>query len=288
MSYDLYFQKKDGDFSLDEFNTYFKSRNHYTIEGQQATYENKDTGVYFIMEHNQDGLLDEIKNENIHSQVSLSLNYLRPHIFALEAEPEIKSFVKTFNLSIIDPQDNGNPSSVYDKDLFLKGWNAGNKFAFDAISKTNPEIKNLLLNSAEIEKCWKWNFYKEKIQNQLGENVFVPKISFQVIDDELKSFIVWSDAIPTIFPSVDNVVIYRKSLSPSGLFSKKKEDFITKPFSELLPLLNKESIVTDGLEYRTLASENVAKKWVSSFPYSKLKPEPVSIDNVLDKELLDF
>lgn len=55
MSYDLYFQKpKSEEFPYQEFISYFKSRSRYKVENGQAFYENEDTGVYFLMEHNEE------------------------------------------------------------------------------------------------------------------------------------------------------------------------------------------------------------------------------------------
>ena len=50
MSYDLFLKPKTGRFSQSDFKEYFSERKYYNLEGNQAWYENEDTGVYFLFE----------------------------------------------------------------------------------------------------------------------------------------------------------------------------------------------------------------------------------------------
>jgi hypothetical protein len=114
MSYDLYFRKKNkANFSLDEFQKYFSGRPNYQVEKGQAVYGNDDTGVYFVMDHNE--IKSEQPSETLAgiSPANLSLNFIRPHVFGLEAEPEVHAFVKAFDFLIHDPQNEGNPTEIY-------------------------------------------------------------------------------------------------------------------------------------------------------------------------------
>lgn len=280
MSYDLYFQKRNQEtFSRQEFDDYFSSRPHYKVENSQALYENGDTGVYFIIEHNEVESLKKAEDPSECSPASLSLNYLRPHIFVLEAEPEVAAFVRRFDFAILDPQNDGNPGTTYERAAFLRGWNAGNKFAFDSIGDATQ-----LYPSTDLERHWNWNFKKNDLQAQLGENIFVPKIAYHFVDGSIKSLIVWSDAIPTAFPAVDTIIVFRRSLAPARFLRGKQNDFTIKPFSEIESLLSEE-VESIGLKYRTSASEENARDWVASLPASSVKPLPVSVDKVLDREL---
>src|SRR5262245_25124275 len=49
MSYDLYLYRREGAAPLKKkgFNAYFKSRPHFTLNENQAFYENEKTGIYF-------------------------------------------------------------------------------------------------------------------------------------------------------------------------------------------------------------------------------------------------
>ena len=47
-----------------------------------------------------------------------NLNYYRPHIFGMEAEPEVSGFVATFEPIIMDPQIGGMADGEYSRDGF--------------------------------------------------------------------------------------------------------------------------------------------------------------------------
>ncbi len=288
VSYDLFFKKKNGkDFLLNEFEDYFSSRPHYKVEGVQAHYENKNTGVYFLMEYNDvKEVIDTSETTSEDWQVSLNLNFVRPHIFATETEPEVHSFVKHFKLLIKDIQNDGNPTDIYTTEDFIRGWNIGNKFSYDSIGKSNPEIRKRVLPAADIERYWQWNYKRIILQDSLKEDIFVPKISFHISNGDVKSFIVWSDAVPTLFPVVDTVVVFRQSLRPTSGFSKKQSDFTIVEYSKIIPLLGDEQISDSNLKYRTLLSADDAVKYVSSLPASDEQPNPIAMDSVLDKELM--
>lgn len=288
MSYDLYFKKKDDqEFQLNEFKEYFECRPHYHVENSLAVYENDDTDVYFSFDFNEttkNDLPTETSNKEL--PVSFNLNYLRPHIFSLEAEPEIAAFIEHFGLVIEDPQVDGHTSNIYNAEDFIRGWNKGNEFSYKSIVASNPDIKNSVLPAMDLERYWRWNYTKTHLQHTLGEDIYVPKVSFQVLNGEIKSFILWSDAIPTVFPKVDTVILYRRSLTPSSFFSKAEQDFVIVEYNEILPLLVEEHVSNGASSYRNLLSEKSAREFVSAFPASKVQPTPISIGLVLDKELM--
>jgi len=67
-------------------------------------------------------------NDDEDADVSFHINYARPFIFALEAEPELAAFVERFKPMIDDPQTN-EIRSDYSRDAFFRGWQSGNKLA---------------------------------------------------------------------------------------------------------------------------------------------------------------
>src|SRR5258707_1150922 len=79
MSYDLYFTKPR--ITQEQFAAFFRGRRNYEVSDRQCVYENQDTGVYFIIDYNEQNGVDP---EMIASTASLSLNYYRPHFFGLE------------------------------------------------------------------------------------------------------------------------------------------------------------------------------------------------------------
>jgi len=99
MSYDLFFTQPE--ITLEQFLDYFAGRSRYRVENAQAWYENEDTGVYFCFDYSIEPEYDPEAPAGI---VAFNLNFYRPHFFALEAEPEVRSFVDYFNCSVHDPQ----------------------------------------------------------------------------------------------------------------------------------------------------------------------------------------
>lgn len=285
MSYDLYFI--DPEISLQEFQSYFESRSNYNVENTQAWYANEDTGVYFCFDYSGES---EEAPEGHNGNVSFNLNFYRPHFFALEAEPEVRDFVNHFGLMIHDPQMHGMGEGKYDTEGFLRGWNHGNEFGYNAVlnSEAPPEIIHSR-SGDELESIWQWNFNRKRIQNTFGEAVFVPRIMFIRIDGSVLTAAVWPDAIPALIPQVDALVIPRYELAPRRLF-RKKEDMCIVAIKKAFPLLEPFRAEGYAMPAFTL-SYTAAPVDLSSFVKS-LKPnagqaEGVANDQVLNRELIE-
>lgn len=283
MSYDLGFRKKNKEqLTTKEFEDYFLSRPNYEVANGQAIYGNEDTGVYFIFENYEPGqVVEPVDSDGDDFFTSLTLNFVRPHIFALECEPEVRAFVEHFDFQIQDTQNEGNKTEVYDTEAFFRGYNFGNKFSYKSILNQSLGAQSFTLPAEVLERHWRWNFHRNELQESLDEDIFVPKISYQKLNGELKSYVVWTDAIPAMFPEVDAVVVYRMSLAPSTLF-RKKQDYLIKDFSEILPFLGDKT--PEG--FRKLAFAEKVQKWVKSLPTSKQELDIVTVDKVLDRELM--
>ena len=225
MSYDLYFTKPE--ITKDQFSAYFEERTNYTVNNSQAWYANEDTGVYFSFEYSDDPPDDPEAPEG---RVSFNLNFYRPHFFALEAELELRDFVNRFGLEIFDPQNEGMGEPTYNTDGFYRGWNYGNEFGYSALlnSEKPPEVIYSRLKD-ELEKIWKWNYSRQQLQHELGEDIFVPKIIFIQAKGRLHSAVFWPDAIPTLIPTVEALIIPRQEIAPRRFF-KRREDTCFIPF----------------------------------------------------------
>ncbi|EJL81215.1 hypothetical protein PMI16_04821 [Herbaspirillum sp. CF444] len=214
MSYDLFFNFPQAAqrSAVDE---YFTRRQLYKIDSA-VVYENPDTGVYFVLEfRNEEGDPNRVVG------ASLNLNYFRPHIFGLEAEPEIRAFVERFDLAIDDPQMHGMAQGPYTSAGFYSGWNAGNAFGYRAITAEN---KGPFLSYPEkkAEAVWSWNKQKRALQTRIGESMFVPTVMFATIDGRVQSIVVWGDGIPTLMPLTDVVLVVRDKFAPKPLFRAKQ------------------------------------------------------------------
>jgi len=287
MSYDLYFAGRK--LTQEEFSGYFTSRSNYKVNGSQAFYQNEDTGVYFSFDLNTE--TEKLDPEAPDYNVSFNLNFFRPHIFGLEAEPEIHAFVDTFNFTVHDPQNNGMGTGAYSTGGFFNGWNTGNEFGYQCILNNPQQNVSSLASypSERIAQIWKWNFNRNSVQEEFGESIFVPKIIFIRKDGATSSVIIWGDAIPSLLPKVDMILVPRKELAPRVLF-QKKDDMCLINFSEAAGILGRYLIHDYGLPSLLLPHPESPKE-VSDFVRG-LKPfagrlEGISIDKVVDHELVE-
>ena len=230
MSYDLYFVGRK--LTEEEFSGYFASRAHYQVNGSQAFYRNEDTGVYFSFDRNVE--TEKSDPDSPHYDAMFNLNFFRPHIFGLEAEPEVNAFKSAFDFSIHDPQNDGMGDGPYSTAGFIRGWNSGNEFGYRAIlSNPQTEVASLSVYPGDaLEKIWSWNAGRNAIQSEYGEDLYVPKIIFVRSHGQVASCIIWGDAIPTLIPRVDRILVPRKELAPRILF-QKKDDLCMTDFETL-------------------------------------------------------
>lgn len=281
MSYDLFMKPKNGDTSFDQFKSYFEGREHYSLKSGQAWYQNEDTGVYFSFEY-QDK--EEVVDE--YFPIAFNMNYFRPSFFVLEAEPEVEAVISYFDFLILDPQIDGMGTGEYNCDKFISGWLHGNEHGYQAILKDQLEVNTL--PSTQLDKVWSWNRGKEKLQNEITDDVFVPGIMILKYQGQTVTACVWPDAIPSIIPPVDVLLIDRKDLAPRKLF-RKVEDMAIGTWNEIQPLLDihKNKMLGEAyyLCYQSVPSE--IKKQVQKLP--PIDPstlERLPSDQVLDRELV--
>lgn len=281
MSYDLGFRvpKGRGPISSKDFLKYFKGRPNYEINEGQAFYTNEDTGVYFSFEQGEG-------EENGDAGVLFNMNYFRPHVFGLEAEPELAAFVKQFQLTVNDPQVDGMDQGPYSARGFLKGWNAGNQFACKSIGKDG---KPPTLPTSEIERIWRWNAGKEKLQLKMGEDVFVSKIMLLNHQGKAKTFVVWPDGIPIAMPDTELVVLMRDELAPKKLKKAAEPEHTVLPRTALAPVMRLSKRVDQPLPHTLFRYTDRPGEIAAFFKGLKADAgelEGLSNDTVLNQELL--
>lgn len=295
MSYDLFFARRaGGELSLEAFESFFRGRPHWKVEGAQAWYGNDDTGVYFSLEWGGSEVepdADAANPEAGFDQVaSFNLNYFRPHYFGLEAAPELAAFVAGLDLLVDDPQMSGMGRGEFSIAGFLAGWNVGNQFGYDAIVSQHGDTATLHAKpTLELESCWRWNQARASLQAEVGESAFVPRIVFMTLGGAVRSGAVWGDAIPAILPAVDVLLIPRKEHAPRR-FLMRAQDLACVPWVAAIPTLSGFPARDEPAKHYRLLYEN-APAAVSSFVRGLSptveKPEILSNDKVLNAELLD-
>jgi len=281
MSYDLFFTFPQPT-QRSAVEEYFGGRPHYQLNGS-AVYQSRDTGVYFLFEFRAS---DDDPNQLVGA--SLNVNYFRPHIFGLEAEPEVRAFVEHFQLGVEDPQMHGMGQGPFTTEGFLAGWNAGNAFGYKAITSQHkgpflgyPETK--------IEAAWRWNQAKSTMQEEFGETLFVPTIMFATVDGHLRSAVVWGDGIPMLMPQTDAVIVVRDELAPKRLFRPRTKDTCVVTSDNLVSLLG--PFVEKGYAFPVrLPTYEKPTRDIAKF-FGNLRAftgqlKVVSVDNVLSEELL--
>ena len=283
MTYDLYFKPRTGVVDRRRIIAYFSSRPNYEVNPSQVWYQNADTGVYFVFE------MQDKKEEGIENYpVSMSINYFRPSYFVREAEPEVTAFVREFDMIVSDPQMHGMGEGEYDAERLKSGWNHGNDFGCSAILRDPKNQMNVSSLPSEILlKAWSWNLARERLQNDLGESKFVPRVMFVLLDDDVRTAAVWPDGIPIAVPDVDILIVPRKQLAPRPLF-RRVEDRTLVALKEALPILQKHGSTnaqgTLVLNYNTPTDEIAG--YVTSLPTDKREVKGLAPDQVLDRELV--
>ena len=285
MSYDLYFTSPP--ISREDFRGYFLKRPCYELHGNQAIYQNKDTGVYFLFEYSEPKPGDD---EAVRHVAMFNINYYRPHYFILEAQLEVTKLVKRFGFAVHDPQMHGMGDGPYTPEGLLGGWNHGNEFGYSAIlDGPNTPATIHTRPAAELEKIWRWNFRRNEYNKELGKDIFIPRIMFALAGAELFSFCVWPDAISTLIPKVDRLLIPRDEFAPKPWFKAKTKDTCLIRLSEALPLLERYKVSAYDLEAYELPSPVTppeVKKFVTGLKPVAAMPQSIAMDQVLNRELV--
>lgn len=285
MSYDLCFKPRAGVVDQRKIAAYFSSRPNYKVDPLQAWYQNEDTGVYFVFEMQSEKQTEGTDNY----PVALNINYFRPSYFIQEAEPEVTAFVRKFDMVVLDPQMHGMGEGEYNPELLKSGWNYGNDFGHSALLRDPKNQKTVTsLPSAVLFNVWSWNLRRQRLQSNLGESKFVPRVIFIQLDGAVKTAAIWPDGIPIAVPDVDYLIVPRKELAPRRLFGRV-EDRTVVALKDALPILQKHGTAdADGtlvLNYDAPTDE--IARYVASLPVDEREVKGLAADQVLDRELVE-
>jgi hypothetical protein len=207
MSYDLSFASKRP-LSRADVHGWLSKQPHAFPSDDRVGFENEVTGVYFGFDFYEDEALP-----------AFNINYVRPHVFGLEAEPLLTAFVERFELEVDDPQSDGMGQGPYTPEGFLRGWNAGNRFGYRAVMshESRPALKSLPRETNHM--VWTWNIEREAIQELMELNPELPPAfapSVFVVEDKngiVFTLSVWTGDMPLLFAAgVDAFAI----MTPSG------------------------------------------------------------------------
>jgi hypothetical protein len=207
VSYDLLFYRlKKNAITEADIRKYLQTRIAAAPGGSdQWTYENEDTGVYCSFEY--DNPADQEAYEGFEPTGFLfNINYMRPRFFGLETFPLVEALVNELDLYILNPQIDTEMPARPAKGSVFENWNKSNL----RISAENFEPLDCTYISPEIsDRAWRYNFNKRRLQEQLGNNYFVPRLSFMRINEDLEAVTVavWTEHIPIVIPPADYFVL---------------------------------------------------------------------------------
>lgn len=281
MSFDLSFRAKGGtSFSIDALTAWFSARPHYELGTEvapfSAAYDNPDTGVDFTFESTDDGALD------------FDLNYFRSHVFGLEAADELCAFVEAFAPDVEDPQSG---MDRWSREAFLMAWNEGNRQACEVFVR-HPEFEARppTFGFEALEAMWRWNRDRERLQDELGEELFVPRIFFFRIDGRVQRLVVWTDGIAIAMPEVDYVMLMRDDYARQWMRLKQASPALV-PFAEAQRMLHaaeaKPGPVPWQLYQPRILREEVVRFFTEQPEVAKKGLSALRFHEVLDTELIE-
>ena len=283
MSYDLFFRPRSRDVSPEAFFDHFRQRAHYKVANRQAWYQNEDTGVYFVFEH------DEAADNADRYPFSFNINFFRPSYFILEAESEVTALITQFGFLVSDPEQRETGDKEYRSEALISGWRYGNEFGCAAAMKNKEDRPELAwLPTSRLHDVWRWNFGRESLQRALGEAQFVPRIIFVRLSGALVTAVVWPDGIPSVLPRVDYLVIGREEFAPRTIFRKRK-DTVFVEWTEAEPFITKHSSGkrNEGFDLDYANCPTDIAHFIRGLVRNKPSVSGMSPDQVLDSELVE-
>ncbi len=226
MSYDLYFFKsKENQITTNEIEN-FLSFNLVPEENNQWFFHNTDTEVYYTFEktENEDNS-ESFKNfENLN--ISFNLNFLRPSFFGIEAFEFVEKLIRDLDLYVFNPQSENEEPYKPTKTELIENWNKTNLTA----SAGHFHEQTSYLEIEKSNSIWNYNFNRNLIQQNLGDDYFVPKMFFFKTkeNNEVITVSSWTEHIPNVIPFADYFLLTKvqkkwfKTTKENALISREK------------------------------------------------------------------
>lgn len=209
MSYDLYFYKQKADSLNKQSIAEYLTMNLTPEQHGQWFFENSDTGVYFSLDYNEPDPDQEVFQGYENTHFSFNLNFIRPSFFGLEAFEFVEKFCIDLRLSVLNPQSTKDEPYVPSKEELFERWNDTNLH----VSKDYyDDSHHSYIPADKSNEVWLYNFNRNKLQSEVGESYFVPRIFFFRVraDNLVITVSMWPQHIPIILPQTDFYLLGRK------------------------------------------------------------------------------
>src|SRR5262249_18578274 len=136
----------------------------------------------------------------------------------------------------------------FTREAFLRGWNAGNEFAYRAMLKEQSEPVRTW-PAKKIEEIWEWNYTRPpEEEERVRENLFVPGIFAVEINGVASSVAIWPPHCPILLPAVDALLVPCEQ-------TEDNDEMAVVMWDEIVPLLGAYEEKTTGLMRYQIAFE---------------------------------
>lgn len=229
MSFDLYLVASDKrPIDPEMLASWAEAQPHVTAslvsDGMRLAYDNGDTGVRFTIDYS----VGDRPGDDVETALSLNLNYFRPSFFAYEAMPVVVELAEKFDLLIQDPQSDEEAPRPCDVGALIEGWVASNESSVPAVAKAGGTDDIYFLPRDKADALWRYNFSRAALQAEVGHDAFVPLVFVLAPEGgrECVTAAVWAEAIPTLFPPVDYVMLVKIRKGLMGLKKTKTVEIV--------------------------------------------------------------
>lgn len=228
MSYEFYLAARNRKAGAEKIRAFWEGLEWFKGEGDNL-YENLDTGVHFTVSFDDEkgsspGSIELSEDEQFVYDCAISLNYLRPSFFGRELAWLIEALEKKVPLRIYDPQISEEPLDTFDRDAFGQAWAEGHITAC-AATKIQERMGTSYWSvpNQELVRTWDWNFTLRAVRAEYGEDIFLPRINFAILKDQVLSFCIWPDGIPALIPRVDAILVSRDQFCRGKVFGNEPD-----------------------------------------------------------------
>lgn len=282
--------------AMADVQAYFDARALYDVGNREALYRNTDTHTQFRFawgdealpetERMRRGTRDAARPLDVHFE----LPYLRPHVWALEATPEVAAFAAHFGLLVGEATRGAAAAQPFGEDSFVRAWTRGNHRTYREHQQRGG-APLVTLPRALRERHWRWNLQRSARAAALGAGVAIPPIAYVHHDDRLQAAVMWDDAQNIALPDVDLILLARQTIARRRYFLFRHPSAALVRTESLAPLLGLGEHVDDGgVRYWLLRAPKPPRRVIAFFnaqpPFTAV-PQGVPAENVHEAEEVD-
>ena len=189
MSFDLYFcwraERVGEDALLRHMEALPNTNSSQSDDGhlRQFEYVGPATGVYCLFDlasevegDGQDG--PSLPGGYVQSGLSVSINFLRPHFFALEIMPIVAGIADALDLTVYDPQAELMYERGTSPDVLVGSWISHNDSVTRGLAMKVDPIRKPYLPRDQALYWWCYMRDLERYQAEVGEDIFIPSLVF--------------------------------------------------------------------------------------------------------------